>query len=199
MSVELRDTEWPSYLQATRYSRNGWNISIEYEYAAEVPVKGRADFGNAVVTLGELVPGTYTIEARLFRMDDSSVAARVVRQQLVVRPLRGGGMGQGSRSSFYTGVAGDCAYLKALEIEQRAASEAGGTAFLGWSYEGVAFYALLPEGGKCAAGTHAVYRSYNGRGGEGDANHRFTADPRQRGAMAMSWIDEGPAFCSPAS
>jgi hypothetical protein len=92
VSVELRDTEWPSYLQATRYSRNGWNISIEYEYAAEVPVKGRADFGNAVVTLGELVPGTYTIEARLFRMADPSVAALVVTQQLVVAPPSGWGV-----------------------------------------------------------------------------------------------------------
>src|SRR5688572_21095954 len=86
VSVELRDTEWPSYLQATRYTRNGWNISIEYEYAAETPVKGRADFGNAVITLGELVPGTYSIEARLFRMADPSVAALVVKQQLVVSP-----------------------------------------------------------------------------------------------------------------
>lgn len=358
VSVELRDTEWPSYLQATRYSRNGWNISIEYEYAAAVPVKGRADFGNAVLTLGELVPGTYQIEARLFQMDDPSVAARVVKQQMFVAPparwgvyliprepqafvptdvlvssavyfepgsmratvsgnvvrvdfayignagvggrippgtaavaavrlpalapghyvvegwgqdKRGfaperyfvqeftvsavvpvieyysetldhyvmraspaeialldsgaaggwkrtgqqfnawlrmgdgpssaqpicGFVGEGARSTFYTGVAGECAWLKALEIEQRAGADAAGGAFAGWTYESVAFYALLPEEGKCAAGTTAVYRSYNDRGGAGDANHRFITDPRQRSAMAMSWLDEGPAFCSP--
>lgn len=358
VSVELRDTEWPSYLQATRYARNGWNISIEYEYAAALPVKGRADFGDAVISLGELVPGTYMIEARLLKMGDAEVAALVVKQQLVVAPparwgvylvprepqafvptdvlvasavyfepgsMRatvngnvvrvdfdyvgnagvGGpvpqgtaafaalripalapgrytveGWGQDKRrfeaeryfvqeftvaamvpvieyysealdhylmraspvdialldsgavggwkrtgqqfnawlrmgdgpanarpicafrtagSTFYTGIEAECDYLKALEIEQRAASDADGTAFLGWAYESVAFHALLPEGGRCAAGSTAVYRSYNGRGAEGDANHRFTADARQRGAMAMSWIDEGPAFCSPAS
>jgi hypothetical protein len=81
---------------------------------------------------------------------------------------------QGSGSSFYTGAAGDCAWLKALEIEQRARSEAGGRAFLGWAYETVAFYALLPVGGRCSPGTTAVHRSYNDRADEGDSNHRFT-------------------------
>ena len=104
---------------------------------------------------------------------------------------------EGSGSTFYTGSAGDCAWLKALEIDQRAGADAVGKAFEGWAYAGIAFYALLPEDGKCPSGTTAVLRSYNDRAAEGDANHRFTADPRQQVAMAMSWVDEGAAFCSP--
>lgn len=357
ISVELRDTQWPSYLQATRYTRNGWNISVEYEHAAEAHVAGRPDFGNAVLPLGELTPGSYTIEARVFKTGDPSVAAVVVSQSLVVTPPRawdiylvpreprafvptevlirsavyfepgsmqvtvngnvvrvdfdyrgdapvGGPMprgtvsfaaarmpalgpgsyvvegwgrdttneivghyftrqfhvsatvpvveyysesldqyvlrassgdiatldahgpgdwkrtGQqfsawlrmgdgpaeaqpvcsfrvdGSESRFYTGLGAECADLKGLEARQRAESDALGMQFRGWAYESIAFYALMPEKGQCAGGTTPVFRSYNRAAGQ-DANHRFTTDVRQHVAMAMSWADEGAAFCSP--
>ncbi|MFO1302711.1 MAG: hypothetical protein U1F54_03215 [Burkholderiales bacterium] len=43
-----------------------------------------------------------------------------------------------------------------------------------WTYEGVAFYAKLPDAnGACAPGTMAVYRSYNGGTGGAPA-HRYT-------------------------
>jgi hypothetical protein len=358
ISLELRDTKRASYLQATRYTRTGWAISIEYEYAGEAPVAGRADFGNPVLQLGELVPGTYSVEARLSSLDDPDAAVEVVKQEVVVLPparwglylvpraptafaptdvlvssavylspgsmqasvngnvirvdfdydghapvgsrmspglapyaatripalppgtyvvegwgrdtvsggtdhfftrelvvgaavqviefysasldqylmrasagdvalVESGRMGawkrtgqqfrawlrmgdgpeqaspvcsfhvEGSSSRFYTGAAGDCAYLKTLETRERADSIVTGRAFPGWSYDSIAFYALLPQGGECPAGSDPVYRSYNDRAAGEESNHRFTTNARQRAAMAMSWIDEGIAFCSP--
>jgi len=102
----------------------------------------------------------------------------------------------GPNSHFYTGDAAECASLKALEQQQRADAAASGQRFLGWGYEGIAFYALVPVNGQCPSGTTPVWRAYNNRAAENDSNHRFTVDPQQRAAMAMGWIDEGAAFCS---
>lgn len=359
VSVELRDTTAPAYLPATRFIRVGSTIVIDYEYAPNAFTAARPDFGTPNVALGELVPGNYTIEARLFMMDDPMAAPKVVMQSLAVAPperwgiylipkapeafeptdvmirsaayfepgsmqvtangnvirvsfdyrgdapvggpippgttsfaaarlpelapghytvegwgrdkstgaaaeryfsqaftvasavnvveyyaealdhyfitaapdeaalLDGGGMGgwkrtghkfkawlrmgdappnakpvcrfyaRGPNSHFYTGVAEDCDYLKALEARQRADARARGEPFLGWAFENIAFYALVPENGQCAPGTTPVYRAYNDRAAKNDTNHRFTADPRQRLAMALTWLDEGVAFCSP--
>lgn len=357
VSVELRDTRWQSYLPATRYVRVGSTIVIDYEYAAQDVTPLRADFGRAVVPLGELPPGMYNIEARLFQMDMPGSPPQVFSQALAIAPpeqwgiyltprepdafaltdvlissaayfepgsmratvngnvirvdfdyrgdapvggvippgtvafaalrlpslgpgnyviegwgrekssavtqryftrpftvsptvavreyyaqaldhylmpaspadvalLESGSTGgwkrtgqsfkawlrmgdgppeatpicrfNGPSSIFYTGLASECAYLKALEIDQRIESANAGTAFDGWVYDKVAFYALLPGAdGKCPRGSQPVFRSYNDRGAENDSNHRYTTDPVQRAAMAMSWNDEGTAFCSP--
>lgn len=103
----------------------------------------------------------------------------------------------GPNSHFYTGDASECSALKALEQQQRADASARGQPFLGWGYEGVAFYALVPVNGQCPSGTTPVWRAYNNRAAENDSNHRFTVDPQQRAAMGSAWIDEGAAFCSP--
>jgi len=103
----------------------------------------------------------------------------------------------GPNSHFYTGDASECSSLKALEQQQRADATARGQRFLGWGYEGIAFYALMPVNGQCPSGTSPVWRAYNNRAAQDDSNHRFTVDPAQRAAMAMGWIDEGAAFCSP--
>ena len=102
----------------------------------------------------------------------------------------------GANSHFYTGDDAECAWLKSLEQSQRADAAARGQRFLGWAYEGIAFWALLPQDGQCPAGTDAVWRAFNNRAAENDANHRFMADSRQRAAME-GWLDEGVAFCSP--
>jgi hypothetical protein len=102
----------------------------------------------------------------------------------------------GPNSHFYTGNADECAYLKALEQSQRADAAASGQRFLGWGFENIAFYALLPVNGQCPSGTTPVYRAYNNRAAQDDSNHRFTIDPLQRAAMTMGWVDEGAAFCS---
>jgi serine protease len=102
----------------------------------------------------------------------------------------------GPNSHFYTGDPSECGSLKALEQKDRADAAARGQRFLGWGYEGIAFYALMPVNGQCPSGTSPVWRAYNNRAAEDDSNHRFTVDPQQRAAMAAAWIDEGVAFCS---
>jgi serine protease len=67
-----------------------------------------------------------------------------------------------------------------------------------WTYEGVAFYARVPDAaGNCAAGTASISRLFNG--GQGGApNHAYTADPAKRNALvAAGWMAEGTAFCTP--
>lgn len=102
----------------------------------------------------------------------------------------------GPNSHFFTANAAECLGLRSLEQAQRANAAAMGQPFLGWGYEGTAFYALVPVNGQCPAGTSPVWRSYNDRAAENDSNHRFTIDPLQHLAM-QGWIDEGPVFCSP--
>jgi hypothetical protein len=104
---------------------------------------------------------------------------------------------RGPNSHFYTADPGECEQIKAVEAYQRADAQARGQPFLGWAFENIAFYALLPDNGQCAPGTTPVYRAYNDRAPQNDTNHRFMSDPRQRVAMLMTWLDEGVAFCSP--
>lgn len=104
---------------------------------------------------------------------------------------------RGPNSHFYTGDAGECSQLKALETRQRAEAASKSLPYTGWQYEGIAFYALVPQGGVCPAGTDPVYRHYNGRAAQNDTNHRFSADEQVRSAMSWTWTDEGVAFCSP--
>lgn len=103
---------------------------------------------------------------------------------------------KGPNSHFYTGDARECESLRRLEEGERAQASAAGKPFLGWAYEGIAFHALLPQGGQCPPSTSPVYRAYNKRAQLNDSNHRFMVEPRVRGTMA-GWADEGAVFCSP--
>jgi len=103
---------------------------------------------------------------------------------------------RGPNSHFYTGDAGECQYLKSLEQQQRAEANARGQPFLGWAYETIAFYAILPQNGQCPSGMRPVYRAYNNGAKTGDSNHRFTKDLGQRAAMSVLWLDEGVHLCS---
>ena len=360
VSVEVHDLPGPVYLPATRYIRSGFNILLEYEVGGNShfgPI--RPDFGRAPpLVLGELPPGNYTLQARIFRIDAPHTQPEVITQTLAVVPpsswglytvprqpeafaqtdvllrsaayfepgsmqvsvsgsvirldfsyrgdapaggatpsgmatygsarlpalapghytlegwgrektsgkveryfthaftvdsaasiieyysaasdhyfvagaadetslLDAGGMGdwkrttqrfkawlrmgdgppaakgvcrfyaRGPNSHFYTGSASECDFLKSLEARDRAQAQARGQPFLGWGYEGIAFYALLPENGQCPGGTRPVHRAYNARAAQNDSNHRFMLDEQQRAAMLTSWADEGVAFCSP--
>lgn len=104
---------------------------------------------------------------------------------------------KGSNSHFYTADAGECRYLQSLEQQQRGDAAAAGKPFLGWGYEGIAFYAVPPTSGACPAAMSTIYRAYNNRAAQNDSNHRFTVDPQQRSAMSVGWSDEGAAFCAP--
>ena len=357
VKLDVANTDWPQYLPATRFSRNGSSIVIEMEYMSDGFTVSPA-FGRQPVTLGELPPGNYTVEARLTDINQPHAAPQVVQgafgvappdawgiytvpvQPQAQRPLdvvlrsavyfdpstvrasvsgnvirvdfdyyadapvggntppgatsfasvRVGGFapgayhlegwgraknetapkryftrdvtvssgmsvveyysgaldhyfltggadeiaqldsgaqagwkrtGQGftawtnpadappgaqpvcrfysagANSHFYTGDASECGFLRSLEQQQRAEAKAAGKPFGGWQYEGIVFYALVPQAGQCPGGTVPVYRAYNNRAAEGDPNHRFTTDPLMRAAMA-GWVDEGVAFCSPS-
>ena len=356
VQLQLRDSGWPVYLPATRYTRNGNSIAVEFEYTANFDPK-RADFGLVPIDFGELAPGNYNLEARFYdiahpsappqgvsagltvaapqdwglytvpqqpaaleplqvlvnsaaffdpttlgatvvgnvirvdfdyyshsptiwnnpppgavsfagvkvagvapglyhvegwgRAKDTGVTERYFTRDIVVAQtawvieyynvaldhyfitanpndiaqldsgaapgwkrtglrfkawLRAedasiGAMpvcrfyAAGPASHFYSANPGDCDFLRQLEQTQRGQAQAAGQPFLGWSYEGTAFYSLAPQNGSCPAGTTPVYRAYN-KGVTG-ANHRFTADARQRAAMLVSWADENVAFCAP--
>jgi hypothetical protein len=104
---------------------------------------------------------------------------------------------KGPNSHFYTGDARECDGLKQQEQGERANASSQGKAFLGWAYEGIAFYAIVPQNGRCPPATLPVYRAYNMRAQYTDSNHRFMVDPATRGSMA-GWADEGAQFCSPS-
>jgi len=65
VAVALSGSTWPTFIPATRYSRSGNVIRIEYEYASDFFGPARPDFGHQPVWLGELLPGKYRIEGRL--------------------------------------------------------------------------------------------------------------------------------------
>ena len=358
VTVEVRDTAWPTFTPATRYSINGSNVIVDFEYLTSGFGPMRPDFGYEPVNLGELVPGNYTLTARLHNIQTPGAAPLTVSSSLAVVPpgawglytipvepqafaathvmvksaayfdprtmrasisgnvvrvdfeylatapasgsapagmaaygsvripdlapgsyrlegwgrVSGGapekffardlviasttpvveyysasldhyfmatGAGEiaaldrgsqgdwkrtgmrfkswsrqadagagavpicrfyarGPNSHFFTGSKQECDYLKALEQQQRADAAARGTAFLGWGYEGIAFWAMVPVNGQCPAGTTPIYRVYNDRAAQNDSNHRFTADPVQYSAMMATWIDEGAQLCSPS-
>jgi hypothetical protein len=64
----------------------------------------------------------------------------------------------------------------------------------GWMFEGVPFWAALPNEGQCGVRT-ALRRLYNdGRGGA--PNHRFTTREAIADEMrAKGWVDEGVVMC----
>ena len=93
-------------------------------------------------------------------------------------------------SHFYTGNPAECAALRAGSV---------------WTYEGVVFYAALPESnGGCPVGQTQVYRLFN-NGAGGAPNHRFTTSQAIKVEMLDAvppWLEEGPAgvgWCSPLS
>jgi len=102
---------------------------------------------------------------------------------------------RGPNSHFYTGSPQECDQLKALERSQRADAQARGQTFQGWAYETVAFWALLPQGGQCPSGLYPVWRAFNNRSLQMDANHRFMKDLVQRESM-VGWVDEGAHLCA---
>ena len=100
-------------------------------------------------------------------------------------------------SHFYTANAAECQNLK----DQNPTNSPR----LGWAYEGLAFYTVLPVGNSCPGGHFPVYRSYNNRFDANpalnDGNHRITPsyNDYRRSVAFFGYVDEGVAFCSPAS
>jgi hypothetical protein len=240
----------PRTLRATI---TGETVRVDFDYLGTTPEPGAAPAGmtrTASIPVGGLAPGAYVLEAwarpssggfaaKFFTRDFAvSGVANVVEyynERLdhyfvaagpdEVALLDDGGQGgwkrtgqrfgawleardaplnahpvcrfyaKGANSHFYTGDARECEYLRDLEKDGRSLAAADGKPFLGWGFEGIAFWALTPQFGQCLAGTAPVYRAYNNRAAQHDSNHRFMSDAKVRGSMA-GWIDEGAAFCS---
>jgi uncharacterized protein (DUF1501 family) len=68
-----------------------------------------------------------------------------------------------------------------------------------WTYEAIAFYIQVPQGGNCAAGTEAVYRSFYPGGSVSQSNHRFLPDLTMHQKMAGASTLEGIVMCAPLS
>ena len=83
LTVELRNSDWPTYLPATRYWISGDTVTIDYEYGdwfSPMP----ADFGYLPLSLGELAPGNYTVNARLFDINRPTSPPQVVTTNVPV-------------------------------------------------------------------------------------------------------------------
>jgi len=86
VQFDLWNTRWPLYLPATRYSRTGNTITIDYEYIADGFGPSRSDFGYMPVAIGELPAGNYNVQARLFDINQPKAGPQVVTTSLAVLP-----------------------------------------------------------------------------------------------------------------
>ena len=67
-----------------------------------------------------------------------------------------------------------------------------------WLYEGLAFRALPPSSGVCAAGMTPVVRFLWPGTEVALLRHRYVVDPAEAARMrAAGWLEEGAVFCAP--
>lgn len=238
-----------------RASINGNVIRVDFDYDPNAPVGGALPPGYtsfASVPIDALAPGAYRVEGygralpdgaptQYFTLDFGIGAAMPVieffqeglRHYFLaggpdeVKLLDAGGQGGwkrtghkfkawlrqadapanarpvcrfyafGPNSHFFTADTFECQYLKDLEQQQRSQAAAAGARFLGWGYEGIGFWALMPQAGQCESGSDPVFRAYNNRAAQSDSNHHFTRDSQLHAAMLEQWVDEGVQLCSP--
>ena len=74
------------YLPATRYSVSGSTITIDYDYLSSGFGPFGPDFGQQALSIGEIAPGNYTVQARLFDIAEPSAKPKVVQGSLAVVP-----------------------------------------------------------------------------------------------------------------
>src|ERR1700752_3441513 len=65
VEVGVSNSEFPFFLPATRFTRNGTQITVEYEYSTNGWDVGTPSYGMESVGFGELPPGNYTVTALL--------------------------------------------------------------------------------------------------------------------------------------
>ena len=93
--------------------------------------------------------------------------------------------GRGPNSHFYTVDVGECAWVRSDP---------------GWTYEGIAFYAVPASNGTCPSELQTVWRNYNQRAAQNDSNHRFSIDSATYQSMvAAGWAGEGVVMCGAKS
>ncbi|MFO1322554.1 MAG: DUF1800 family protein [Burkholderiales bacterium] len=91
---------------------------------------------------------------------------------------------RGPNSHFYTADAAECALVKQNPD---------------WTYEAIAFYIEVPQGGACGAGNEPVYRSFYPGASVSQSNHRFLPDLTMHQKMAPASLLEGVTMCAPLS
>lgn len=93
--------------------------------------------------------------------------------------------GKGGPNTHFYGRPTDCALVRAT----------GNPVF---EYEGEDFAVAIPASGVCPpTAPFTIYRSFNNRVAQNDANHRYTNTLTRYNEMASKgWISEGPVFCS---
>jgi hypothetical protein len=84
--VQLNDAGPAPYVPATRMRRSGDNIVLELEHIAGGFFGPRADMYYAPFSLGELAPGHYALQARLFDISDPDAPPRLFSSALDVAP-----------------------------------------------------------------------------------------------------------------
>ena len=86
VSVTLAEAGWPLYLPATRFTRVGSVIEIEYEYVPDGFGPINPADATAPLPLGELAPGNYTLRGRMRNLAAPSTAPIELSAQLAVVP-----------------------------------------------------------------------------------------------------------------
>jgi len=86
VSVMLSDVGADPYFIATRYRRDGANIVLEVEHASGGYFGYRPDTGYVPVSLGELAPGHYNVQAKLFDISDPDAAPLLFTRGIDVAP-----------------------------------------------------------------------------------------------------------------
>jgi hypothetical protein len=84
VTLQVRNFDFPFYLPATRYSIQGNVIDVDYEYVTDGWSFSAPDVGAAVVNLGELPPGNYTVNARLHDIANPGAAVQLITSNVPV-------------------------------------------------------------------------------------------------------------------
>ncbi len=92
ISVQLSNVGAEPYIPATRYHRNGSNITVEIEHIAGGFFGRRADMGYTPVSLGELAPGHYTLQAKHFDISNPDAAPYLFTHGIDVLPPEAAGV-----------------------------------------------------------------------------------------------------------
>ena len=92
VTLQLSGVNTPIFLPATRYKRMGSTITVDYEYFASQFGPFGPQFGNPDISVGELPPGNYTVQARLIDMDHPADAAFTATSTIAVVPPQDWGL-----------------------------------------------------------------------------------------------------------
>jgi hypothetical protein len=84
VNVEVRNFDSPAYIPATRYSIQGNVINVDYEYITNDWLLSAPFAGSATVNLGELPPGNYTLNTRLYDASNPTAAPQLVTANVPV-------------------------------------------------------------------------------------------------------------------